>query len=146
MNENQSVENFVGMICYPSPVETSDEDRLWALICHLSGPIFIFVSAGLLCFLVPLIVWIAKKDQSPFLRKHSLESMSFSLTFMAIWFIIVVISFATMCIGIGFLLFFLVVPVLIAYLIWSILAGIKAYEGKVVEYPFSTQFVSFELR
>ncbi len=140
MSQNESVETFGGMTCYPSPVEFKDEDKLWALACHLSCTLFYFTGFS---FLIPLIIWIVKKDESPFLRKHALEAMSFTATYFGVQMILFGIGLVLMCVGIGLLVFLLMLPVFLAFVVWSIIGAIKAYDGKIVEYPVSSQFVSF---
>ena len=49
----------------PSP-EISKDARMWAMLCHLLG---LFT-----CFIGPLIVWLIKKEENPFIDKHGKEA------------------------------------------------------------------------
>ena len=87
--------------------ETTSDERLWAMVAHLSA----FVVPGI----APLLIYFVKKDESPYVAYHAVQAGIFQVIS---W----VIAGAT-C-GIGLVL--LVLP------IWI---GIKAYNGEWVGYP-----------
>jgi uncharacterized Tic20 family protein len=106
----------------------SQEDRTLALITHLSG---IFLS-----FIVPLIIWLTNKDKADkgFLNDQAKEALNFQITIAIAW----VIAIALSALLIGFLLY----PIIIlANLIFCILAGIKANEGVAYRYPFALRLI-----
>lgn len=94
------------------PTPTEDE-RILAAIGHGAT----FFEGGLLA---PLVLYFVKKDESEFVAFHSLQSMLFGLAFFSI-------SIVT-C-GIGAVL--LVIP----YVVFEIIATLKAYEGEWYELP-----------
>src|SRR6476620_11645899 len=104
-------ENFLGTEEQPI-VSPASEERTMAILCHA------------LCIvgwiLVPLIIYLVKKDESSFVAAHAKESLNFQITL----FIIMVILFISL---IGILLIW-VVGILAAVLM--IVASIKASEGK----------------
>src|SRR6185312_9833899 len=59
----------------PQYVPTQDE-RTWGLIAHLSSLIAWLVA---LPFVGPLVVWVIKKDQSPFVADQAKESLNFQI-------------------------------------------------------------------
>src|SRR6266571_8238308 len=79
----------------PQYVPTSEE-RQWGLLAHLSGLIASFL--GGLSFLGPLVVWIIKKDQSPFVADQAKEALNFQIAVtIAVWVSIALIW--VFCIG-----------------------------------------------
>ena len=78
----------------------------------------------------PLIIWLMKKDQSPFVDDQGKESLNFQ-----IWVLIVALLLSpTICIVIGF---FLLPALGIAAAVLSVIAGIKANEGVAYRYPLT---------
>jgi len=54
------------------PAEIKQEDKTMAMLCHLLGI--------LTAFLGPLIIWLVKKDQSPFVDDQGKEALNFQIT------------------------------------------------------------------
>lgn len=100
----------------------SGEDKFLAILCH--------VSAIFLPILLPLIVFLLKKD-SPFVREHAKEALMFHLG-MAV---AELISAMLTIILIGFLLipFFFIV-----YTVCTIIAVVKSINGEPYRYPVTT--------
>ena len=106
----------------PLAVPTSDE-RTLAILSHV-----LTIVAG---FLAPLIIYLIKKDESPFVTAHARESLNFQLT-MAI---AVIVLFLTI---IGILLIWVLG---IYILVLVIVATVKASENKLYRYPFTIRFI-----
>jgi uncharacterized Tic20 family protein len=105
----------------------SQDDRNFAMIAHLLGIITSFVGA--------LVIWLIKKDESPFIEKEAKEALNFQITLLIGHVIAGVLSIVL----IGFLLF----PVLWAVnIIFSILAAVAASKGQAYRYPFAIRLVS----
>ncbi|HAY78533.1 MAG TPA: DUF4870 domain-containing protein [Planctomycetaceae bacterium] len=100
---------------------STDDERMWGMLAHLSPLV--------LGFLGPLIIWMVKKDESPFIAEQAKSALNFSLTMM----IISLISMIT-CVG----------PLVVAVyaLVMHIMAGLEANKGLRYEYPFSWQLIS----
>lgn len=114
-------------------VNAPDKDaRLWGMLCHLvafSGYVIPFGNV-----LGPLVVWLIKKDEMPFVNDQGKESLNFQLTM----FIAVIVSAILMLVFVGFLL----LGVLIIYqIIVVIIASIKANEGVRYRYPYTIRFI-----
>ncbi|RNL86154.1 DUF4870 domain-containing protein [Halostreptopolyspora alba] len=107
---------------YGAPV--SSDDRTMGLIIHLGG--------FLLGFLLPLIMYLMKKDESPWIRHHSAQAFNFQVTLLIPYFIVMILTVVTF--GIGGLLFPLV---WVAALVFGILAAIAANKGEWYTYPVS---------
>ncbi|MEY4278417.1 MAG: hypothetical protein RL377_421 [Bacteroidota bacterium] len=104
---------------------TQDEKTL-AVLAHVLG----FFGS----FLVPLIIYLVKKDESPFVREHAKEALNFHIS-MAIYFTISVILILVIIgiLGVIFLGTF--------SLVVSIVAAIKALDGKPYRYPLCIRFI-----
>lgn len=109
----------------PATIESTQDDRTMALLCHIGG------AFG---FIIPLIVWIIKKDQSRFVDDQGKEALNFHLTML----IGHVIGGFTMCFTFGLVN----LAVWIVALIFSILGGLEANKGVVYRYPLCIRFIS----
>ena len=86
-------------------------------------------------FLVPLIIYLIKKDESPYLKHHSLEALNFQITI----FIALMVSAVLFLVIIGILLFF---AVLVASWVFGIIAAIAANKGEWYRYPMTIRMIS----
>lgn len=103
------------------------------MLCHLAslvgfvGPVFGHI-------LGPLVVWMLKKDEHPFIDAHGKESLNFQISMM-IYSIAVIPTF---CIGIGFVL----LPALVIVdVLFAVIAALKASNGEPYRYPITIRFV-----
>src|SRR5215213_6480869 len=94
---------------YPGPYtgpEPDKDSKTMAMLAHL---LTIFTG-----FLGPLIIWLMKKDQSPFVDDQGKEALNFQLTLLIGY----VIGIATSCLFVGF---FILLICWIAGLIFAIM-------------------------
>ncbi|WP_300618598.1 DUF4870 domain-containing protein [Dokdonella sp.] len=120
------------------PVAVSGDERNWALLAHLSTFSFFFSVIGFI--LGPLIVWLVKREQSPFVAEHAKEALNFNIT-VAIAFVALV-AFTIMTLGIGVILTWPAgVALFIAWVALPIVAAIRASEGVAYRYPFTLRLV-----
>ena len=99
-----------------------------AMLSHLLG--------GLIGFLVPLIIWLIKKDTMPFVDDQAKEALNFQIT-MLIAYVACGILAAVTC-GFGAFLF---LPLWAADVVLGIMGGMKANEGIAYRYPFAIRLV-----
>ncbi len=104
---------------------TSDEKNI-ALLSHLGTLI-----GG---FIVPLVIYLVKKDESAYVAEHAKESLNFQISLL-IYFIV---SGFLAIIIIGF---FLMMALGLFSLIVLILASIATSEGKLYRYPLCIRFI-----
>ncbi len=108
------------------------EARTWAMLCHLgvfAGNIIPFGH-----IIAPLVIWLIKKDESPFVDDQGKESLNFQIS-MTIYFIIALLL---MFVFIGFIL----LPALVIFdLVIVIVAAVKVNEGVKYRYPLSIRFI-----
>lgn len=116
------------------------EERQMAMFVHLSALVGALLTAGWGCFVGPLIIWLIKKDTMPFVDDQGKESLNFNITALIILLGLVLISIGTL--GIGLLL---AVPlgfvVAIAWLIFTIVAAVKANEGVAWRFPIAWRLI-----
>lgn len=110
----------------------TSEERPWILGAHIGTLIGYTVALG--SFLVPLFIWLTKKDESALITEHAKASLNFQIS-MAIYFIFAGLL-AILVIGIPFLI---IIP--LVNLICVILATIEADKGNLYSYPFTIKFV-----
>ncbi len=106
--------------------EVSKDARMWAMFCHLLG---LFT-----CFIGPLIIWLIKKDEDPFIDDQGKEALNFQITVAIAGIVSAVLT--VVCVG-----FFLGIAVSIADLVFSIVASVKANSGQAYRYPVSIRFI-----
>ena len=103
-----------------------------AMILHLSA------LAGLIIgffFLVPMIIWLVKRNDMPSLDAHGKAAMNWHISS----FIYAMLGVLLLCLGgIGI---FLLIPLGILGIVFPIIAGIKANEGVVWQYPITINFL-----
>jgi uncharacterized Tic20 family protein len=120
---------------------TTKEERTWAMFAHLSGPIGTLASAGLLGFLVPLVVYLARRHDSEFASDQAREALNWQIT-LALLHIGGVLAIL-LTIGIGALIVLPLFFVLwILELVLGVVAGLQAYEGHRYRYPFALRLLS----
>src|SRR5687767_11747875 len=65
---------------YQSPPQTYEQQsRLWGMLCHLSA-LAGFVVPFFGCIIGPLVVWLIKKDEFPFVNDQGKESLNFQIS------------------------------------------------------------------
>jgi uncharacterized protein len=119
------------------------EEKQWALFAHLSALLGAFVTGlwfGWGCFLGPLIIWLLKKDTMPFVNDQAKEALNFNITLAIIGLILLVLVIMTF--GVGILIAWPIgMLVGIAWLVFTIIAAIKASEGVAYRYPISLRLI-----
>lgn len=115
----------------PSP---DKDERLWGLILHLGGALggfsaYLHVPGGSL--LIPLIIWLLKKDSSAFLNDQGKEVLNFQLCILAVCIVCILT-----CVGA-----LLVYPITVAALVFGIIGGVKAHEGVAYRYPLNFRII-----
>ncbi|MGH8123332.1 MAG: DUF4870 domain-containing protein [Rudaea sp.] len=128
----------------PAPAGTpSAEEKQWALFAHLSailGGILTGHMFGWGCFIGPLIIWLVKKDTMPFVNDQGKEALNFNITLAIVGFALLVLSILTL--GFGLLIAIPAGVVIgIAWLVFVIIAAIKASEGVAYRYPVSIRLI-----
>ena len=117
----------------PVTAQTTSNVRTWAAFCHASALLGVFLHfPGHL--LPPLIIWLAKRGDSPELDAHGKEAVNFQIS-MLIYNIVA----ALFCLVLVGFLFLAVLWVVNAVLV--IIAAIQASDGKFYRYPMTIRFI-----
>ena len=109
------------------------KDNQLLVVTHLSQ-LLDFVT-GIGGFIVPLILWLVKKDEVLGMDRHGKAILNFRIT-MFIYLLICVPL--VLLFGLGLLGFFVIG---IFYLIFPIMNAIKASNNQEPSYPFSISFI-----
>lgn len=114
-----------------APPGTDKEARMWATLLHLSLLAGLLIPMGGL--VVPVVIYILKKDEFPSLNAH--------------WYVVLnwILSSLIYAVVFSILIFVLIgIPLLWAlallFLIFPIIGAIKANDGIVWPYPLSIRF------
>lgn len=129
---------------YHEPVNVLPESRIWATACHLSAFAWVLLPfVGHI--LAPLVIWLLKRNESPFLDMHGKAALNFQLSMTIylffVMFVIVLLALQATRIALifGFLLWF---PLQMFWLISVIIAVIRANDGKPHHYPLTFPFIT----
>ncbi|MGJ6960761.1 DUF4870 domain-containing protein [Streptosporangium sp. G11] len=103
------------------------DDTTMSMLAHLLGLLTSFVG--------PLVLYLAKKDESPYVRDQAAEALNFQLTVLIAY----VVSWVLAFVLIGFVLMFFL---WIGSIIVTIIAAVAANRGERYRYPMNIRFVS----
>jgi uncharacterized Tic20 family protein len=108
--------------------DLTDDARTFAMLAHLLGAV--------LGFLGPLVIWIVKKEEHPFVEDQAREALNFHLTLLIAYAGLIVVFFAT-C-GFGVVLY----PVVfVGQIVFGILGAVQANGGEYYRYPVTIRMV-----
>lgn len=113
-----------------SAAPANPDDRTLGIVTHVLG-----LLTG---FLGPLIVWLVKKDASPFLDQTGRRCLNFQFSLLIYGLACFLMFFTIILIPIAFLGF---LAIGVVNLVFSIIGAIRASEGKVYAYPLSIRFL-----
>lgn len=107
--------------------EVSADEKNIVVLTHIGGTVFSFIPA--------LIVWLLKKDDSPYIADQAREALNFQITVL----IAQVISSILIVILIGFVLMGII---WLANIILCIIAAVAASKGEYYRYPFALRLIN----
>jgi len=110
----------------PQPTEVNKDARTFAMLAHLLAIFTLFVG--------PLVIWLVKKDEHPFVDEQGKEALNFQITIAIAYIAASLLSF--LCIG------FLLFPAVgVVNLIFCIMACVAANKGDHYRYPVSLRLI-----
>jgi hypothetical protein len=115
---------------YAGPAPDKDA-KMWAMLSHISSIVAYFICMP---FVGPLVIWLMKKNEMPFVDDQGKEALNFQITLMLVFLILL----PTLCIFVGVLLYPIVI---IGAIVLTIIAGMKANEGIAYRYPFTLRLI-----
>ena len=105
----------------------SKDEMNMAMLCHLLG-LFTWV-------LGPLIIWLLKRDTSPFVDDHGKEALNFQITLTIAYFVAGILMFVVIgC--------FVAVALLVFELVVIIQGAMAASKGEPYRYPVALRLVN----
>ena len=113
--------------------ETTPDERNWAVLSHVLALLAALFLLGQV--VVPLGIWLWKKDESPFIEQNARESLNFQLS-MTIYFVVALLLVYLL---IGFVL---LASLGVVELVCVLLAAFHASRGETYRYPFSLRLIS----
>ena len=125
----------------PGPMHPAEE-RNWATAAHWSALVAAFFA---LAFLGPLLVMLVKGNDSPWVRRHAVESLNFQLSMLVYGIVgtIAAVVLIILTLGIGVLA---VIPLALAFsaywLIMTIIGAVRTSNGVDFRYPLTIRMVS----
>jgi len=112
--------------------EIKKEERTWGMLSHLIALAGVLVPFG--SIIGPLVIWLVKKDEMPFVDDQGKESLNFQITMLIAFIICILLMFV-------FIGIFLMIPLAIYWLVVVIMAAVKANDGIAYRYPYAIRFL-----
>jgi uncharacterized Tic20 family protein len=118
-----------------APLELAPENqRVMGMLAHLLA-LCGFVGVPFGNFLGPLVIWLIKKEEMPFVDDQGKESLNFQITVL----IAAIVISPTICLlGLGIVL---LIALAVAAVVLTILASVKASQGVYYRYPWSMRLI-----
>ena len=117
------------------PASSSESTRSWCIGLHLSGLSGLILSFALAHIVVPLVIWLLKRADSPEIDLTGKEVINFQISYTIYSLIAGVLCFV--------LIGFVILPiVIIVWLACIIIAAVKTSNGENYRYPFTIRFLS----
>lgn len=121
--------NLIDDFDYPEP---SQDERTVATFAHLGALASCFIPMGNI--VLPLVIWLVKKDESTFIDEQAKEALNFQITMT----LMAIVAGILCLLIVGFFLLF---GLIVFDIVVSIIAAIKANEGKPYDYPINFRFI-----
>lgn len=123
----------------PAPMLES-EARTWALLLNLAAVAGVLLSGGLLGLVAVLVIWLIFRSRSALIDFHGKQQVNLAISVVVATIAAIVIGIATLFVG-----FFVTLPLLAAYGVWtvvgSIIAAVKANQGEYYRIALVIPFV-----
>lgn len=109
----------------------SSDEKTWAMVCHLAALAY-FIPFGQV--VGPLIVWVLKKDEMPFVDDQGKEALNFQISILIYQLLCIPLVFIV--IGIPILIFLGIIN-----LVLVVVAAVNAGRGIPFRYPLSIKLL-----
>ena len=121
------------------------------MLCHLAAFGGLFIPFGNI--LGPLIVWLVKRYDSPFIDHHGKEALNFQICTTILVFVLLIIFIVMRAIAgfigiigiiatlFGFIAMLIALAVFVYSVVVTIIAAIRANEGIEYRYPISIRLI-----
>jgi len=106
--------------------------RTWAMLCHVGAFAGYIIPFGHI--IAPLVIWLIKKDESPFVDDQGKESLNFQISIS----IYAIIAALLTLVVIGAVL---LIAVVIFDVIMVIIAAVRSNSGERYRYPLCMRLI-----
>ena len=110
------------------------EARIWAMWCHLGALSGLIIPIPFANILVPVVVWMLKRDLDPYIDEQGREAINFQISLL----IYGIISGILILVLVGFVLLAILY---IFGLVYVIIGAIKANDGADFRYPLTIRLL-----
>lgn len=114
----------------PADLEQNPDARTMGMLCHLLGIFTGFIGA--------LVIWLIKKDQSPFVNDQGKEALNWQITFAIGVFAGLVLVFTGILACVGVIIY---MAAFVVNVVFCIMGTIKANKGIRFRYPFAIRLI-----
>ena len=141
----------------PAPSAVSQDDRLWAAGAHVGALLAALLTswfAGIAGAAAALVVWFLVRDRSAFAAEHAKEAFNFNLSMFLYACAVCVAGFlllgaTVLTLGLGLIvtlpaglaLLAAIAAIAAMWLVCSIVATIKAWNGEDYRYPLTMRLL-----
>jgi uncharacterized Tic20 family protein len=148
----QNAETHTSALLVPS-----DNERLWAAGAHLLALVLALLTSwivGVAGVVGALIIYLVKRDDSPFATEHAREAINFNLSMflyacgaMLLGGALIGATVLTLGLGIiltapaGLVLLLAVAGICVLWLVCSVIATVKAFNGETYRYPLTIRLL-----
>lgn len=123
-----------------SPEPTSDQ-QTWRVLAHASA---LIQFVGIPSFVGPLVVWLIRRED-PVVEPHARVALNFQLSLIIYFVVGVVVAIIAALTIVGILLSILIIMFLgvlvVAEVVFAILASLAASRGEMYRYPMSIELI-----
>ena len=125
----------------------SRDERQWAMLCHLSALLMYCTLVG--GFIAPLIIWLLKRDEMPFVADQGRETLNFQITTL------MALIAGGMLVLTGGILAIFILPLVLVLVGWVVVAGallghfiltitatVRVSEGVLYRYPYCWRVIA----
>lgn len=125
------------------PLIRPDADaRRWAMFCHLGGLAGPLTTIPFANVLVPLVIWLARRDEDPFVDDQGKEALNFQIATGVYYTVTLVAAIILTIVLVGIILY----PVVFAIWLWQVIGAIygaiRTNNGESVRFPFIFRLVN----
>lgn len=121
----------------PTPLPpSSPEEKQWKVILHLSALAGLIIPCGNI--IAPLAIWLIKKPELPGIETEAKKVLNFQISFAIYMIASIVVAAVGSC---------LIVPIIlplvvgIAWLVYTIIGGVKTSNGESYEFPLTIKML-----
>lgn len=132
-------------------------ERQWAASAHLAALVLAMLTSWVVGFAGVLgagAIYLLKRDDSPFIAEHAREALNFNLSMfiyacLAVAAAVVLVGATVLTLGLGIILTapagialaLACVAIAVLWLVCSIIATVKAWQGEAYRYPLTLRLV-----